>query len=88
MQPLVKLYARTLYPAVENDVKDCINPPSVPRHKPFPQTAPIVGMRFVTTHNSIGFAREKALTISFIERGFERLDLSHQTAGFFCGVHT
>ena len=56
MQPLVKLYARTLYPAVENDVKDCINPPSVPRHKPFPQTAPIVRTRFVTTQNDIGFA--------------------------------
>ena len=55
----------------------------MPTHKPFPQMAPIVGTQFVTTHNSVGFAREKALTISFIERGFERLGLSHQTAGLF-----
>ena len=38
--------------------------------------------RFVTTHNSVGFARKKAQTISFVERGFERLGLSHQTVGF------
>ena len=59
-QPLVKLYARTLYPAAENDVKDCINPPSVPRHKPSPQTAPIVRTQFVTIHNNVGFARKNA----------------------------
>ena len=57
-QPLVKLYARTLYPAVENDVKDCINPPFVSRHKPFSQTAPIVRTRFVTTQNDIRCARK------------------------------
>ena len=34
------------------------------------------------THNSVGFARKKAQTISFVERGFERLGLSHQTLGF------
>ena len=34
------------------------------------------------THNNIGFARKKAQTISFVERGFERLDLGHQTVGF------
>ena len=55
----------------------------MPTHKPFPQTAPIVRTRFVTTRNSVGFARKKAQTISFIERGFERLGLSHQTAGLF-----
>ena len=76
-QPLVELYARTLYSAVGNDVWDCLNPPPVPRHKPFPQTAPIVRARFVMTQNNIGFAREKAQTISFIERGFERLGLGH-----------
>ena len=32
--------------------------------------------------NSVGFAREKAQTISFAERGFERLDLGHQVVGF------
>ena len=42
----------------------------------------IVMTQFVTTQNDIRFAREKAQTISFIERGFERLGLSHQTAGF------
>ena len=52
-------------------------------HKPFPQTAPIVRTRFVMNRDSVGFARKKAQTISFIERGFERLGLSHQTAGLF-----
>ena len=83
----MKLYARTLYPAVGNDVWDCLNPPPVPRHKPSPQTAPIVRTQFVTTHNNVGFARKKAQTISFIERGFERLGLGHQTV-VFRGVHT
>ena len=32
--------------------------------------------------NSVGFAREKALTISFVERGFERLGLDRQAMGF------
>ena len=32
--------------------------------------------------NSIGFARENALTMSFVERGFERLGLGHQMVGF------
>ena len=41
-----------------------------------------VRTRFVTTRNSIGYAREKAQIISFVERGFERLGLSHQTVGF------
>ena len=63
-------------------MRDCLNPPPVPRHKPSPQTAPIVRIQFVTTHNNVGFARKKAQTISFIERGFESLDLSHQTVGF------
>ena len=36
----------------------------------------------MTTHNSVGFARKKAQTISFIERGFEKLGLNHQTVGF------
>ena len=42
-----------------------------------------VRTRFVTNRNSVGFAREKAQTISFIERGFERLGLGHQTTGLF-----
>ena len=32
--------------------------------------------------NSVGFAREKAQTMSFVERGFERLGLDHQVVGF------
>ena len=72
------LYSKILYPAIENDVKDGINPPLVPRHKPSPQTAPIVRTQFVSNHNIVGFARKKAQTISFVERGFERLGLSHQ----------
>ena len=54
----------------------------MPTHKPFPQTAPIVRTRFVTNRNSVGFARKMAQTISFVERGFERLGLGHQAAGF------
>ena len=36
----------------------------------------------VTTSNNVGFACKKAQTISFVERGFERLGLGHQTVGF------
>ena len=32
--------------------------------------------------NSVGFAREKAQTMSFVERGFERLGLGHQMVSF------
>ena len=32
--------------------------------------------------NSVGFAREKTQTMSFVERGFERLGLGHQAVGF------
>ena len=39
----------------------------------FPQAAPIVKTRFVTNRNSVGFARKKAQTISFVERGFEKV---------------
>ena len=74
----MELYARTLHPAVGNDVRDCLNLPPVPRNKPFPQTAPIVRTQFVTTHNNVGFARKNVQTISLIERGFERLGLGHQ----------
>ena len=46
-----------------------------------------VRTRFVTTHNRVGFARKKAPTISFVERGFERLGLGHQKV--VChGIHT
>ena len=75
----MELYVRTLHPDVGNDVRDCLNPPPMPRHKPFPQTAPIVRTQFVTTHNNIGFVRKKTQTISLIERGFERLGLGHWT---------
>ena len=47
----------------------------------------VVRTQLVTTHNNVGFVRKKAQTISFIERGFERLGLSHKTV-VFCGVHT
>ena len=59
----------------------------MPKHKSFPQTAPIVRIEFGMTHNNIGFARKKAQTISFIERGLERLDLGHKTV-VFRGVRT
>ena len=32
--------------------------------------------------NSVGFAREKALAISFVEREFGRLGLDQQAMGF------
>ena len=54
----------------------------MPTHKPFPQTAPIVRTRFVTNRNSVGFARKTTQTISFVERGLERLDLGYQAVGF------
>ena len=38
----------------------------------------VVGTQFVTTHNNVGFAREKTQTISLIERGFKRLGLGHR----------
>ena len=43
---------------------------------------PPVRTQFVTNHNSVGFARKKAQTISFVERGFERLGLGHEAVGF------
>ena len=46
-----------------------------------------VRTQFVTTYNNVGFARKKAQTISFIERGFERLGLGRKTV-VFRGVHT
>ena len=54
----------------------------MPTHKPFPQTAPIVRTRFVTNRSGVGLVRKKAQTISFVERGFERLGFSHQAVGF------
>ena len=41
-----------------------------------------VRTRFVTNHNSVGFAHKTAQTISFVEREFERLGLGHQAVGF------
>ena len=32
--------------------------------------------------NSVGFAREKAQTMSFVERGFEKLGPGRQVVGF------
>ena len=42
----------------------------------------IVRTRFVADRNSVRFAREKALTISFVEHGFGRLGLDRQAVGF------
>ena len=41
-----------------------------------------VRTQFVTSRNSVGFARKRAQTIWFVERGFERLGPSHQAVGF------
>ena len=58
------------------------NTQASPQTAPIP-TNPIVRTRFVTTRNIIGLARKKAQTISFVERGFERLGLSHQAVSLF-----
>ena len=76
------LYAKTFLPAVGDDVSDCLDQPPVPRHKPFPQTAPIVRAPFVTNRNSVGFLRKKARTTSFVKCGFEWLGLGDQAVGF------
>ena len=41
-----------------------------------------VRTRFAPNLNSVGLAREKAQTISFVEHGFEKLGLGHQAVGF------
>ena len=50
------------------------------------QAFPIDGVNCKATNhnepNCVRFAHEKAQTISFVERGFERLGLSHQAVGF------
>jgi len=38
-----------------------------------------VGTQFVATQKDIGFVHLKARTISFVERGLERLGLGHRT---------
>ena len=47
-----------------------------------------VRTRFVADRNCVGFAREKAQTMSFVERGFERLGLDRQAVDFSRCVHT
>ena len=64
-------------------MSDCLNPPLAPRHKPFPQTVPIVRTQFVPNHNWVGFARKKTQIISLVECGFERLGLSPQAVSLF-----
>ena len=41
-----------------------------------------VRTQFVADRNSVRFAREKALTISFVKRGFERVGLDRPAVGF------
>ena len=45
-------------------------------------TSSSVRTRFATNRNSVGFARKKAHTISFVEHEFERLGPGHQAVGF------
>ena len=42
----------------------------------------VVRTRFVTNRNGVGLTQKKAQTISFVERGFERLGLGHQAVSF------
>ena len=69
---------------VRNDVGTLSthDPLPMPTHKPFPQTAPIVRTRFVTNLTVLGSHVKKAQTMSFVERGFERLGLGHQVESF------
>ena len=62
--------------------KELSRPTAYANTQAFPQTAPIVRTRFVMNRNSVGFARKMAQTISFVERGFERLGLGHQAVDF------
>ena len=48
---------------------------------------PIVRTQFVTTQNDTGFARKKAQTISFVERGVEKLGLGYRMV-VSRGIHT
>ena len=41
-----------------------------------------VRTRFVTNRIGVGLVRKEAHTISFVERGFERVGLGHQAVGF------
>ena len=76
------LYAKTLHLAVGHGASDFLDPPLVPKQKPFPQTAPIIGARFVMAPRQLWAQTKRgAQTISFIERGFERLGFGHRTAG-------
>ena len=62
---------------------------SVPTHKPFSQTAPIVGAQFVATQKRY-YVRTFKGPISFVERGLERLGLGYWTAishGFYRNLH-
>ena len=63
--------------------KELSRPTAYANTQAFPQTVPIVRTQFVTNRNSIGFTRKKAQTISFVERGFERLGLGHQAVSLF-----
>ena len=54
----------------------------MPTHKPFPTDGANCKDTIRNEPNSVGFAREKAQTMSFVERGFERLGLGHQVVGF------
>ena len=49
-----------------------------------------VGTQFVATQKDTGLVHLRARTISFVERGLERLGLGHRTAvshGFYGNLH-
>ena len=54
----------------------------MPTHRPFPQTAPIVRTQIETNLTVLGSHVKKAQTMSFVERGFEKLGLDHQVVSF------
>ena len=62
--------------------KELSRPTAYANTQAFPTDSAIVRTQFVTNRNGVGLAHKKAQTISFVERGFERLGLGHQAVGF------
>ena len=58
--------------------KELSRPTAYANTQAFPTDGANCKDTFRTNRNCVGFARKKARTISFVERGFKRLGLSHQ----------
>uniref|UniRef100_A0A7N2MJL0 Cytochrome P450 n=1 Tax=Quercus lobata TaxID=97700 RepID=A0A7N2MJL0_QUELO len=82
------LSPRTLEPAVGNDVGDCLNPPPVPRHKPFPQTAPIVRLSRTDTCPISPYPEWLGVVVKAEEHGSVRCRVFNGSFPFVLGRHT